>query len=400
METDDLIIKIPRHIWTIGNVLPESREKKADFDVLERIGIHIALTERESAYGKTKIQTFALEDDDGKKIVELLNNSILYERIPKIFDYICKMGQASASDNNGNDNETRDFAAMSVSILSEYFPFDELERGILTKWARRMSPRSNRSAALALVKIIKYRRHQEDVINLLNYWSCQPRIGFANTVLLTYSEIVDTHPNDTLNIIKNIFSNEEKIVRSSQEALSLSDDREYGTRMSWRTIASKISQLTKDLYLNHPVNVIDILHQWFRERSNYNLTIFAALTFLSIIDLCDIAKDGEKRAKTIAYIYDLWEDKEVPEHEQLQQLNTKSVYSWAKTVLEMESTESDRTCCQQFFHELYQKCASARQNRLDFHLRRWQRQVQQRGQSTSSSQQLDFLSLIPGSKQS
>lgn len=389
IETDDFIIKIPKYIWTGIADLQANKGKKEDFDILERTGVSVTLIERNSAYGKIQLQTFTLEEKEQReKILDLLNNPSLYAQISKIFHYIYEMGCHS-------DSEKRDFAARSISILSNYFPFVNLEEDILSKWAKASSLYANQSAALALVQMIQHDQHANYAIDLIKQWSSKSHIRFVNTALMVY-ETANIKPSEILVAIKNILLNDRNPLSQTSEILEGSDALESSAKLSWEKVTLRNFWLIRDLYLTHSLNVIEALYEWFQNRTKPSLTMFAAITFLSIISIKDIAGDDTKRTKTVAYLYDLWEDKSVPEHRQLQALTTNTIHTWAETVLKMAMDDPDRASCQQFFYNLYERCAAARQNRLDFHLRRWQRQLQQSGQSTSSSkQQLDFLSLIP-----
>lgn len=392
METDDFIIRIPKHIWKGITDWQASKEKKADFDIFERTGVSIALIERNSTYGKTQVQTLALEKEEYReKILDLLNTPPLYDKISKIFCYIYEMGCDA-------DSEKRYFAARSVSMLSNHLPFTYLEEAILSKWAQGSPLRANQSAALALVQMIQNGQHPKDAINLVKHWSRKPHIRFVNTALMVY-ETTPIEPSKILVEAKNILLNEKIIFSSSSEVLEGSDVGESNAKLSWEKITLRIFWLIRELYLVHSMNVIEPLYEWFQDRTKPSLAMFAAITFLSITSIKDIANDESTRAKTVTYLYDLWEDQSAPEHQQLQQLTTDTIHTWAEIVLKMAMEDPDHASCRQFFHDLYKKCAAAKQNRLDFHLRRWQRQLQQRGQSTASPQQLNFLSLIPDSNQ-
>lgn len=392
LDTEDFIIKVPKHIWQQQESQHTGQEKKADFDILERTGVRLKLGERDSDYGKIQIQTFTIEGDS-EKILSLLNTQTFYTDTSKVLQYIYEMGFDL-------DQEKRHFASVAVARLSDIFPLADLTDSILWRWAE--GPyRANYTAALALTYMIQSNKHQSHIVNLLEYWSGKSKIRLVNTALMVYNEITQMYPKESLNAIGTILLNEKTLSSyTSTEVLFSSGTEEIHLKLSWETIRLRIFRVIEELYLTEFLAVIEALHNWFQDRKNPNVAIFAAIVFLFVLDIKDIAKDDVKCAKTVSYLYDLWENRTAPIHQQLQGLTTTTIHTWAETVLKMAMDDPDRVPCQQFFYNLYERCASARQNRLDFHLRRWQRQVQQRGQSTSSSQQLDFLSLIPDSKQS
>lgn len=392
---DDLIIKIPKHIWEDRGESSPNKAKRSNFDILERTGVRITSGERNIEYGETQIQTFTVGGKEYRdKILRLLNNPALYAHTPKILQYIYQMGCDS-------DGEKRYFASMAVSELSTCFPFIDLENNILSEWAKSSLFVANRSAALALTHMIENSRNERNILNLLRYWSQRSNVRLVNTILLLLYEISKKYPQESLGTIESILLKKEALLLySTVGVLSYSYNEDNSIKVSWETMIRRIFGLVEELYIDHTLKVIETLYEWFQNRKNSNLAIFASTTFLSVTNVKAIAADEVKRAKTITYLFELWDDKKLPEHHQLQQVTTYAVYSWAKTVLEMEATDLERMVCQQFFHELYQKCASAKQNRLDFHLRKWQNQLQQSGKSSASSPPaLNFLSLIPDSKQ-
>lgn len=395
LEKDDLIIKIPKHVWEGREGLRPNKTQKSSFDILERTGVRVTSGERRIEYGETQIQTFTVGNEEYReKILHLFSNPVLYAHTPKILQHIYDMGCDS-------DGEKRYFASIAVSKLSAYFPFTDLETNILSKWAKSTSYAANRSAALALAHMIENNQNQQNALNLLKYWSHRSNVRLVNTILLALYESAKKYPQESLDAIENILLKKESLLLySTVGVLYYSLNEDNSIKVSWEAMIRRISGLVEELYIGHTLKVIETLYKWFQERKNSNLAIFASTTFLTMINVKDIASDDVKRAKTIIYLFELWEDKKLPEHQQLQRMTTYAVYNWAKAVLEMKTEDSNRIICVQFFHDLYKKCASAKQNRLDFHLRRWHNQLQQSGKSNASSPQtLNFLSLIPDAKQ-
>lgn len=395
LEKDDFIIKIPKHIWDNLAGSPPNKAKRSNFDILERTGVRITLGERNIEYGETQIQTFIVENEEYRsKILRLLNNPALYAHTPKILQYIYQMGCDS-------DGEKRYFASMAVSELSTCFPFTDLETNILSEWAKSPLFVANCSAALALAHMIENSRNEQTVLNLLRCWSQRSSVRLVNTILLALDEISKKYPQESLDAIENILLKKEALLLySTVGVLSYSHDEGNSIKVSWETMIRRVFGLVEELYIDHTLKVIETLYKWFQSRKNSNLAIFASTIFLSVTNVKDIAANEVERAKTITYLFELWEDKKLPGHHQLQRITTYAVYNWATAVLEMKIEDSSRILCIQFFHDLYKKYADAKQNRLDFHLRRWHNQFQQSSKvSASSPQTFNFLSLIPDSKQ-
>lgn len=392
-EADDFIIKIPKHLWKDAESVHPDKTKKIGFDILVRTGVSVVLGKRDTGYGETEIQTFALGAKEYREnVLRLLSNPALYTHTSKILQYIYEMGCDS-------DGEKRYFASVAISELSNCFPFADLETTILTKWARGSTFNANRSAALALVHMIENSPNQHNALNLLKFWSRQSNVHLVNTIILVLYESAKKYPQESLEAIESILLDKEALLRyTSVGVLSYSFGEDHSIKISWEAMIWKIFRLIEELYVEHALRVIETLYQWFQNRKNPNLAIVASIAFLSITSVKDIATDEVKRTKVVVYLYELWEDKKLLAHPQLQQRTTNVVYQWAKIILEMKKDDPNQLLGRQFFHDLYKKCESAKQNRLHFHLVRWQNQFNQNKKSTSS-QQLDFLSLIPESTQ-
>lgn len=170
-----------------------------------------------------------------------------------------------------------------------------------------------------------------------------------NTALLTYFDIAFIHPEETLDAVKKIVVNE------------------YSLSFVLTVVA-----LLERLYRKQPALGIGRLHEWFTQTANNDLVVFAGLTFLELADIRDFCKQA-RRGNAVRFFFPvLWEGPRVPQRGKLQELTGETIYTWAVATLAMPEKDPTQVQYIVWFHDLYRKCASARQNRLEFYLDRWQ----------------------------
>lgn len=369
---DEILIKIPRSVWDKSASQQAGSVSDAyDYsEIFVRTGVRVISGKRNSNHGLTQIQTLAIPVKEQKdKILQLLDNPALYSHLPKLFDCLYEMGRA-------NDGEVRFFAAMAVVELARFFPFTDLNNAVIAPWAKDTLDSVNKLAALTLVNLIQKNIYRSDVLNLLRNWIHIYNVNFVNTALTTYFSIAKEYPDEVLEGIKIILLGNHATLLIPQ-ALTL---------LEW-------------LYLHEPIRVVNTMYDWSTSSSSGDLLLFTALTFLSVVEINDLVTDASARARAVEMTYRLWEDLRMPQHLHLEQLTTDAVLSWAEMVLCLDANDSKKQLGIQFFHELYNKCATAKRNRLDFHLKRWQKLETMKQQRANKWQKVtdsyNFISLIP-----
>jgi hypothetical protein len=378
-ETDELLIKTLKYFLSKSvskDVESQVDDIRTESEILNRTGVHIISGQRHSEHGPTLVQTLAFPQKEQRlKVLELFNNPALYKRIPDLLQYIYDLGKDA-------DGETRYFASLAITELAVCFPFIDLKEAVIKKWARHEYSTVNKAAALTLVGILQKDLYKKDILFLLKHWIDNQNLRLVDTALTTYFEVAKIYPQETLDSIK--------IILLKRHAMFL---------------VPKALALLEWLYLNEPLLTTDTLYEWFSSTQNDNLVVFSALTFLSIVDVRDFTKNDKTCIHVVDFIYQLWENIRIPQRQHMQQATTDALLGWAETTLHLDKNNPIQPQCLHFFHRLHRKCETTRQNRLDFHLRRWQRNEEAKWKRLHRLQpekftvinQLDFLSLIPAS---
>lgn len=372
-NSDEILIKIPRSAWDkSASQENQSTPKIVDsFELFSRTGVQVISGKRNSEHGATQIQTLAIPNKEQKdKVIRLLDNPVLFARLPKLLSYLYSLGR-------GGDGEVRFFAAMAVVTLADHFPFVDLKDAVISPWARDAQGSVNRLAALTLVNLLQKDVHKNDVLNLLKHWIHINNLDLVNTALTAYFAIAKQYPREALEAIKLILLEQHAIILIPQAL----------TMLEW-------------LYLHEPVRVVNTFYDWLSSSKNDAFLLFTASTFLSVVEIKDIAGDNLARSHAVEFVFRLWEDTKLPLHLNLQEMATEAIADWAKDTLRMTDGSTEKEACRQFFHELFAKCATARNNRLVLHLQRWQKIEQLknsrdvRWQKAEATEHYDFLSLI------
>ena len=165
-ETDRLVIDVPASLLRKdGKNEADSQQQGGDFHALARTGANIIEVSRNTEHGVTQVQSlgFATEKERSAAL-GLLNLPALYDRLPRLYDYLCQMGC-------GGEREPRYFAALAVSVLAKQLPFADLKARILLPWVNSNNADCMDSAAIALAETLIAGRCEADILALIRHWA-------------------------------------------------------------------------------------------------------------------------------------------------------------------------------------------------------------------------------------
>jgi len=373
-----LVIKIPASLLEKQDERSkQTSEVKNDYNFFRRTGIIKIQVDRNSEHGITKVQSLGFADHDQRlNVLELLDTSTLYNKLPKLLDYIYQLGCE-------RDGEKRYYAAVAVSELATKQPFLDLKEGVILPWAKSDKPWIRISASVALSQVLKHERYKSEVLMLLRHWISIDNPMLTDTALSTFFGIADSHSNETLEAISTI--------------LKTGKIFHYLSAIDLFGIVYDIS----------PTPSIEKLHSWLLPVTNSDICLVAGLMFLIYIQLDDAAKVEGTRKNVVEMIFDLWENPIMPLHQEIQEQTIIKVEKWAREVIALWNKESPEVLESYLalFHELYWKYKGQRRNRLEYHLQRWKsnREREQtrasRGKGGISAganeKKVSYLDLIP-----
>ncbi|MCB0164744.1 MAG: hypothetical protein KDI79_10990 [Anaerolineae bacterium] len=342
--------------------------------VQKKCNIVFAPGDRQTEHGLTKIQIVQFADPDQReKILRLFNNPSLYCRLPQLYIYLTGL----------KNGEQLYYAAETVSKLANIIPFVELKEQVFLLWAKSEDANQRGAAALALRHMCDRDTLQKEVLNLLKHWLTTNNLALNDTALSAYRTIGRDYPDPTLTAIRGAISTKNKILVAKARNIVDIFVQESTLIEIWQMIEQTVYIVDK-IYSPHPYKVIDHLCAWLTTSTNQQnvneelLRYIGAMLFTVIVRLEDLVGRGEENVKdmhkVVDIIFTLWEDVSLPMYEDVYNDTTELVKSWAEQTLRL-CTEHKENCqaYRQFFYSLYHRYENHRRNRLDFHLRRWQR---------------------------
>lgn len=160
VDDDSIVIKIPKSAWQKSAAAPTMQGSpfaahKAE--ILQRTGLSVVIGQRNSDYGLT--------DVGAQRIWRTMNSDYkclsCCAILPSTANFpVCEITRLNWG--GSTDAELRYFAALAAAELAAVLPFSELKEELtITRWAKYGSPIVNRSAALALSRIVRDDRHKD-----------------------------------------------------------------------------------------------------------------------------------------------------------------------------------------------------------------------------------------------
>lgn len=364
---EEFVLKIPASVFrNAGEQSKGTPKAKQNHDFFRKAGIFSVRVERNSEHGKTEVQSLGFKPDQRSKVLDLLDNHVLYDKLPKLLEMIRELGRES-------DGEKRYYAAMAIARLTTKQPFLDLKEEVILPWARDDEPAIRNSAAAALAELLIQKRNEPEILKLLKHWTSLDNPLLTDTALSTFYWVADFYPSEALDAIGTILK-AVKILHYSQ-----------------------IIDLFDTIYEYSPGQAIDRLYNWLLPVS-YSDMCYIAGRLSSYIKLDDAAENEERRRKVIEMICALWDNPRIPLHEEMQERTTTLMKIWASEAVERINKEpsTDYTRHQAFFHELHRKYEGKPRNRLEFYLRLWDKnktrelerkrlRAARRGESSSST---------------
>lgn len=346
-DKDGLVIKIPTSIFKKHDNLSKDTPKPAnDQDFFRLTNIVPIKVKRNSEHGTTEVQSLRfVSPDQHLKIFELLDRIGLYNKLPKLFDYIYQLGCES-------DGEKRYYAASAVSKLATKLPFLDLKEAIILPWAKNERAEIRNSASMALSELIKHERYKQEVLTLLRHWINIDNPMLNDSALLSFFWIADSHPNETLEVISTILR--------------------IGRILHYQMV----TEIFGKVYDSSPGISIEQLYKWLLPIRNSDICLIAGLLSAIFLKLDDVAKNEDTYKKVVEMIFELWDNPKMPLHREMQQQTTLMLQRWASEAVEQMNKESflNTRNYQVLFHELYKKYEyECKRNRLEFYLQKWER---------------------------
>ncbi len=366
-QTTDLIIQIPEGLWDKKPLEPIPTFRIAQHQILKRIGVELFLGLRETPQGEIHSQTLQIPMDQNRtNVLALFQNSALYAVLPRILQHIYAVGLDP-------DKEMRHYAAAAIAELKEHLSLLELVEQCVGRWAvADQLFEGKRTAALTFTLLLAKKSDTEEIFSLLCHWAGSGNLRLGATTLIVCHNIYESYPEQTLAII-------ERIVLTGNLPLTKS-----------------ASLVLHRLYALYPPKLIDQLFKWFDKDSDRKLRLFSASWFLNAVELRDLKIHNITDERIADYIYTLWEKGIERERKQWQRPTTIALKSWAITVLMPSNDEDSLETYQPFFIALDQKYTNMPENRLRYHLGRWQAQADHLDAQLPKEEQhnLNFFSLI------
>ncbi len=342
-DDEEFVIKIPASVFRNADERSKEAPKATQaHDFFRRTSIFSTRVERHSEHGKTEVKSLGFEPDQRSKVLELLDNPVLFSKLPNLLNIIYRLGCE-------NDGEKRYYAAMAVAQLATKQPFLDLKEAAILPWAKDDNPAIRNSAAVALSELLNQKQNESEVQKLLKHWSSLDNPLLTDAALSTFYWVADSHANEALDAIGSILKS--------------------GGILHY----PKVIDLFETIYESSPCLAIDRLYNWLLPVTYSDICYIAGI-LSSYIQLDDVAENEELCRKVIEMICGLWDNPRMPLHEEMQERTTILVEIWASEAVEKMNKEpsTDQTCHQAFFHELYRKCEGKR-NRLGFYLQLWER---------------------------
>jgi len=325
--------------------------------------IKIVSSTRCKEYGKTNVDTIIFDKQGYEKEVLQLFRFNISSKKKEIFDFICKLGVCE-------NREERSCAVKAVAALTETDNFNELVEGIIKEWANSTNVFAQKSAAESLATVLRERRNEQDIFNLLNSWTNKNNRKLVEARLLTYFFIADLFPEEAMKAI-------ESAVYSDPDHFS----------MKLKDIAVKVYHNEKKIFISYVRNWTGCDSDALRQRTG--------AWFLRLVRLKDAAADQNSEKQIVEIISALWKDSRFD--------TAAKVKEWAEETLSaFENGKPELFATgQKLFHQLYPNC----RKKLDYYLPKWQgyrdyaqKRAAERGKSSASQRsgkQANFSMLMP-----
>lgn len=377
----------------------DSPEEYDRSQLFTRTSIEPALAERYTEHGTTSIQTLIFaEEGQRQKVLNLLDNPALYDKWTLLLKYLFDLG----CDPNG---EKRYYAAAAIGELAGSQPFLDLKETVILPWAKSKTPEIRQTAAIALSFVIKH--YETEIFALLKHWITLQNSSLNDAALKTYYRLVSLYADKEL-ADKTPYVN--KILEDAIDTVLKREETDFSYFQMLQNFIEgffdyrfpTVNGVIKMIYDYHPQIAINYLAGWLEQDKRPNLRWRVGLLFLLIVRLDD-ASNEENRQKAVEAIYTLWEDPKIPRHQEIQEITQLKIEAWATEALEAAEDESLFEIYQTLFYDLYRKYEGQRRNRLEFHLRRFQkakdreeaRAKRRRKTEVQRPSQASFLDLIP-----
>ncbi len=346
-DSDALVIRIPA---SMISKQVESTEEKAktptnEYNFFKRTGIIKIKKTLITEHGKTEVQSLGFNTiDQRQKVLDLLDNPVLYSKLPELFQCIYDLGCQK-------DGEKRYYAAIAVSQLAKIQPFLYLKDELILPWAKSNNSLIQNCAAVALADMLENKRNESEVLLLLRHWITNSSVMLVNTALSTYFRMARSHTAEVLEAIRITLEK-----GSFFQCLAALDIFGY-------------------VYEASPEEAIEQLYSWIIPISDTKLCKMAAPLFLLFIRLDNAIESEKIREKVIDMIVTLWDTPATFMYSELQGNTTLKMHQWATEVLALWDKES-RPVLERYltlFRELNLRYVGKRRNRLQYHLERWER---------------------------
>lgn len=358
-NTDGIVIKIPPSFLEKHDDQRKGASKAThDYDFFTRTNIGPIQVKRYTEHGTTEVQSLAFYKADQRvKVLELLNDHGLYNRLPNLLDCVYQLGCES-------DDEKRHYAALAVSELANKQPFLDLKEAAILPWAKDDNPEVRKSAAVALSQLLKQERNKAEVLTLLKHWISLDNPLLTDSALSTYFLIAKSQPDETLEAIRAIIESGKILQYQLVDDLFGTDYDLFGT----------VSGLFRIVYRGFPILAVKQLYSWLLPVTDSDLCRVAGMLSLICVQLDDAAEDEDTRKKVVEMIFTLWGNPRMPFHEIMQEETTVLMEKWASEAVEKmnKALSPGPTLHQAFFHDLYKKF-EGRRNPLDFYLQKWEK---------------------------
>ena len=134
-DTDGLVIKIPTSLFQKQDDLSKETPGVAnDYDFFRRTNVVPIKVTRNSEHGTTEVKSLGfVKPDQRSKVLDLLDIPGLYNKLPKLLEYIYQLGCES-------DSEKRYYAGLAISELATKQPFADLKEAVILPWAKSENP--------------------------------------------------------------------------------------------------------------------------------------------------------------------------------------------------------------------------------------------------------------------
>lgn len=300
---------------------------------------------RNTEHGRTTVRVVEFRSEDQrKKVIELLASS--FQGVLQRLDPL--LLQLGVDPRVVIWNR----AAETVGELMIEVDFIRYKQDVLLPWASSVFMEPKLTASLALAYVVTSERYIENVKFLLRHWTTGPDPDLNWTALAAYAQLAASPPLSDWSVeIVDMLEN--SLRRDRIDLLSLSI-----------LVAQELCRA------DHADLVITRLSEWISSDEAIALRIAAALIFLEVIELSQVAESFDLIDRVVDVLQVGLSDRKLTDSGAVREAMLAKLKAWSETSFDAPALQETMTT---LFKRLYVRGTDRDRERLLFHVQRWAR---------------------------